>query len=88
MTNILDRGRSALQAWEFIPACVVGGIHILDIYNYGKYFCKGTHWNCLDDIYLHPHTFPVLLEGGRGLVTYAHIHTVYMSVCHKVKIRT
>jgi hypothetical protein len=42
-------GRSALQAWEFIPAFIVGGIYILDMYNTGEYFCKGTHWNCLDE---------------------------------------
>ena len=37
MTNIHDRVRSATQAWEFIPACIVGGIYILDIYNSGEY---------------------------------------------------
>ena len=42
MTNICDRGRSELQAWEFIPACIVGGIYILDVYNTGEYFCNNV----------------------------------------------
>jgi len=66
-----------LQTWEFIPTCIVGRIYILDMYNTGEYFCKGTHWNCLDDINFHPHTFPVLLEGG---VTVTNTHSVRVYV--------
>jgi hypothetical protein len=31
MANMHDEGISASQAWEFIPACIVGGIYILDM---------------------------------------------------------
>jgi hypothetical protein len=67
-----------LQTWKFIHVCIVGGIYILDMYNFGEYFCKGTHWNCLDDIYLHAHTFPVTIEGGRGLLTVINGQSVYV----------
>jgi len=77
MTNIHDRGRSALQAWQFMPSCIVGGIYILYIYNPGEYFCK-EHTGMSRWYVLASTQFPILLEGGRGLVTVISTHSVYV----------